>query len=155
MSPDSPATAAAGDLSAKSAEYLKLLGYAYWAKAVLGICSNLALALLIPILTSFMRSMYETDAYQGSPSPEALLSLLEKVHHGVLVFSLTFGLLFVAWNILVGYWLPRGKQRLGCLIYAVLILPNFPLGTALGIFTFVVLRRPDVQAYFADGGKNV
>jgi hypothetical protein len=39
-----------------------------------------------------------------------------------------------------GYWF--------CFVLAVLTCLNFPLGTALGVFTIVVLNRPSVKALF-------
>jgi hypothetical protein len=40
----------------------------------------------------------------------------------------------------VGYWF--------CFVLAVFTCLNFPLGTALGVFTIVVLNRPSVKALF-------
>lgn len=62
----------------------------------------------------------------------------------VLVFSLLGGLL----NFLVARNLQRRKGHLFCMIISGIICLNFPLGTALGVFTIMVLLRPTVKKAF-------
>jgi hypothetical protein len=40
------------------------------------------------------------------------------------------------------------RRRTLCLVTAGLTCASFPLGTALGIFTFIVLSRPTVKTLF-------
>ena len=42
-----------------------------------------------------------------------------------------------------GYWF--------CFVLAIITLLNFPIGTILGIFSLIVLRRPSVKALFQAG----
>jgi hypothetical protein len=46
--------------------------------------------------------------------------------------------------------LQRRKHYVACLIVAGFSCLSVPLGTALGVFTFVVLSRPSVKQLFAD-----
>ena len=57
------------------------------------------------------------------------------VHGGVLVY--------------IGRCLANRRRRTLCLVFSAIHLINFPLGAVLSIFTFLVLRRPGVQAAFA------
>ncbi len=43
------------------------------------------------------------------------------------------------------------RSRTLCLVAAVVTCLQIPLGTALGVFTFIVLGRPTVQDMFTDG----
>ena len=61
------------------------------------------------------------------------------------------GLLCIAWAVLciiTGISLAAQRRRTLCLITAAIMCLNIPLGTVLGIFTFVVLSRPSVAALF-------
>ena len=49
---------------------------------------------------------------------------------------------------LAAKWLGEGKNWTFCLIIAALHCVGFPLGTALGVFTILVLNRPGVKAWF-------
>ena len=50
---------------------------------------------------------------------------------------------------LTGSSLKQRRRRTLCFVVACLMLPSFPLGTILGVFTIIVLRRPSVQELFA------
>lgn len=52
-------------------------------------------------------------------------------------------------NIVAGYSLKRHKRRILTMVTAGLNCISFPIGTTLGVFTFVVLARPSVRAAFA------
>ena len=61
------------------------------------------------------------------------------------------GLLCIIWAVLcimTGVSLTAQKRRMLCMITAGFMCLNIPLGTILGIFTFVVLSRPSVAALF-------
>ena len=55
-------------------------------------------------------------------------------------------------NLLAGYGLLKRRQwgRALAIIVAVLDLPAFPLGTALGVYTLTVLLHADTQTLFSD-----
>lgn len=65
-----------------------------------------------------------------------------------------FGM-FTAWGIaacvaISGGKLRQHRSRLYCMVVAVVLCINVPLGTALGVFTLVVLSRPRVRQLFGD-----
>lgn len=71
-------------------------------------------------------------------------------------FFVVFGGLFVGigqltgWmNVVTGFSLKKDRRRMLCLITAGLNCLSVPIGTALGVFTFIVLSRPSVKAAFA------
>lgn len=69
-------------------------------------------------------------------------------------FYIFFGLLIVAFsagNVLSGLWIKKRNNRTFSFVVAAMNCIQFPFGTALGIFTFIVLSRPSVEtAYVAN-----
>jgi hypothetical protein len=61
-----------------------------------------------------------------------------------LVIGQAFGLL----TIIAGRKLARRKSWVFCVVVAAICCAGFPLGTALGVFTLIVINRTDVKASF-------
>ncbi|HTD67934.1 MAG TPA: hypothetical protein VK846_15525 [Candidatus Limnocylindria bacterium] len=85
-----------------------------------------------------------TNANQSGGPPAALGAALT-------VFGVVF--LIVGWTmagllIWAGRCLAQRTKYTFCLVVAVLSCFFFPLGTALGVFTFIVLMRPSVKPFF-------
>ena len=52
-------------------------------------------------------------------------------------------------------WCLRARQAWTyCLVIAALSLLSFPIGTALGVFTLIVLLRPEAKALFTGRGGS-
>ncbi len=64
------------------------------------------------------------------------------------VFIAVLAAAFSALTILAGRSLARRKHYVLCMIMACLSCLSVPLGTALGIFTIIVLMRPSVKQLF-------
>lgn len=61
---------------------------------------------------------------------------------------LCFGLLALAFcicNVLSGFWIKKRKNRKFSIVIAAINCLQFPIGTALGVFTLMVLARPTVE----------
>jgi hypothetical protein len=58
------------------------------------------------------------------------------------------GLAFAALIFVAGRSLAARKRRLFCFVIAAICCAFFPLGTALGVFTILVLSKPEVKAMF-------
>lgn len=76
-------------------------------------------------------------------------------------FFIIFGGVFVAWGwisavltAIAGRCLGRYRARMFCIVVAALSCLNVPLGTILGVFTLIVLMRPNVTRIFAEGGPH-
>lgn len=76
-------------------------------------------------------------------------------------FFLGFGLLFTVIIIamavlcfLTARWIAARKHPVFCMVTAALCALNMPLGTLLGVFTFIVMLRPSVQELFRDGPEK-
>jgi hypothetical protein len=66
----------------------------------------------------------------------------------VMVIATLISLAIAAVEIHVGNCLRQRKSWTFCLVIACLVCTSFPLGTALGVFTILVLVRPTVKAAF-------
>ncbi|MEP2775780.1 MAG: hypothetical protein ABJQ29_04880 [Luteolibacter sp.] len=66
----------------------------------------------------------------------------------MIAFYLFFGVMILAFcvcNVLSGMWIKKRKNRTFSFVVAAMNCIQFPFGTALGVFTFIVLARPTVQ----------
>lgn len=57
-------------------------------------------------------------------------------------------LAFSVCNVLSGLWIKRRKNQSFSFVVAAVNCILFPLGTALGVFTFIVLARPSLEANY-------
>lgn len=55
---------------------------------------------------------------------------------------------FAVLLLISGRFLSARRKRMFCFVIACLSCAGFPLGTALGVFTILVLQRPTVRALF-------
>jgi hypothetical protein len=79
-----------------------------------------------------------------SPPPLFIGWLLVVIGLFLVLLALAYAVgLFVA-----GRSIARQRNWLFCMIMAGLSCPSFPFGTALGVFTLVILSKPEVKALF-------
>lgn len=87
------------------------------------------------------------EGQKGGPPPAEFFAIFQW-------FYLIFGIFLVAFailNVFSGWFLLKRQHRTFSLVVAGLNCIHIPLGTALGVFTFVVLMRESVrQAYEAN-----
>jgi hypothetical protein len=87
----------------------------------------------------------------GGGPPPALFGLLFAVFGGVFV---VLGETLAAMNYLAGRAVKQRRSRIFVLVIDAINCLNMPLGTLLGVFTFVVLSRHSVQAEFEGGAPD-
>ena len=80
----------------------------------------------------------------GQPPPSAAGWFLVGTGGVVVLLSIVSALLLI----LTGRFLAQHRYRVFCLIIAGLCCLSVPLGTVLGVFTFVVVLRPSVSELF-------
>ena len=87
---------------------------------------------------------WEPPSHSGPPDV--------KIFGGVMVAIGLLGTLFAfalaTLMVVTGRSLQKRKRRVLCLVTAGLSLISFPFGTALGVFTIIVLQRPAIVAAF-------
>jgi len=129
-------------IGAEDASHLKLLSVFYYVLAALG-----ALALLMVAgLGALVFATAGRDGHGSAAFGGGDVAVL------VVVLALSAAL-SLAGAILQFMTAQRLRQRRGrglCQFTAAITCLSFPLGTALGVFTFIVLGRPSVRAAFGD-----
>lgn len=129
--------------SLRDHEYnLKLLGIFHYVLA--GLTALIGCFPILHVVVGFI--MIVIGAADGRAGPMPIL--------GGLLFTLIGGLVFVVFQamavclFLSGKFLQAHKHHTYCLVVAVMICFSFPVGTVLGIFTLLVLIRPEVRSLF-------
>lgn len=86
------------------------------------------------------------------PSAPAAAPFPKEIMPFFIIFYVVMGVFLVALcvcNALSGHYIRKRKNRLFSFIIAGLNCMQFPLGTALGVFTFIVLTRESVKMVYS------
>ncbi|MBT2749339.1 MULTISPECIES: hypothetical protein [unclassified Lysobacter] len=128
--------------NAEDASHLQILSIAYYVFVVLDLLS-IGFIALYAVMMSTLFSMEQTSHASSAP-PQAFVHMIV----GFCVFAALLSLLFAALHFVTARRL-RDRRGLGfCQVVAGLTCLSIPLGTTLGVFTFIVLGRPSVKALF-------
>jgi hypothetical protein len=126
-------------------EHLNLLSVFHFVNAGLSLMGCAGLFFAFAMVGEALHRIPMKDA-AGNPPPPQLIPLLT----GMFFFLGIMGLLAGLANLLAGIYLRQRKNRMFTLIVAGFNCLNIPLGTALGIFTFIVLQRDSVLAMYRE-----
>lgn len=129
--------------------HLKVLGIIF---IVLGILSLLGL-LGVGVLHAAFDIMMENGAFKELPPEQVELfeSLLQTLTLAIVLLTLVH----VFFHVLVGVCLMCYKYYWPCYLTAVFSLLNFPFGTILGVFTLIVLSKPEARQLFGLPPRHV
>jgi hypothetical protein len=91
-----------------------------------------------------------SPAFNGAPGPPPQFGWIFVIMGaGFILFSWTLGIL----SLFAGYNLRARRRRTFCMVVAGFNCLSIPLGTVLGVFTFIVLARPTMTGLFASPGN--
>ena len=143
-SPRDPATQAALD-----ADHLRLLEIGFYISGGLSVLRFLWF-LIIGIffcVVGFGAKFAAHDGYAGSHgnAPPAVVFIIMAGVFGTIVF---LSLLFAVLEIYAGCCLKNRRHPILVQVVAAFYCLSIPWGTALGVFTFIVLNRPSVKPLF-------
>lgn len=125
----------------KDAEHLKLLSIFHFILGGLALVGILFLVFHYLMMSAFMSPEFWKSQKNGQVPPPELIKLLT-VAYLFGGFCLVLG---GALNILSGLFLRQRRHRTFSMVIAGLNCLQVPLGTALGIFTILVLSRDSVR----------
>lgn len=135
-----------GDPQRKDIEHLKLLSIFHF---VFGGFAFLGLGFLA-IHFFFMRMIFthpeHFNSQGGHPPPKEFFEVFQWIY---VVMALICIAVAVA-NILSGVYLRQRKNRMFSMVLAGFNCVQMPFGTALGVFTFIVLSRPSVRQLYGE-----
>jgi hypothetical protein len=131
-------------LPKQDAEHLRLLSIFHYVVGGL-----MALAACIPFIHLAVGLAFVSGTFgppkPGEPSPETFGWLFI----GVAVFGILSGWTIAACTVFAGRSLAQRRRYVFCMVVAGLMtVACVPLGTALGVFTIIVLVRPAVKQAF-------
>lgn len=123
-------------------DHLRLLSIFYYLTALLT-----AMVSLLPLIHLVLGiAMASGWGEFGEDPPPAFVGWLVSC---VAAFLILLGLAFAACFALTGKYLAQHRNWIFCMVMAGIACTMMPIGTALGIFTILVLNRPSVRALFA------
>ena len=127
-------------------EHLRLLSVFHFVVAAL-----IFLAACIPFIHLFLgiaMIVGSEELFQHGDQPPAFVGWLLACFAG---FFILLGWTLALCLVLAGRYLVRHKRYTFCLVVAAIACVVMPFGTALGIFTIIVLMRPAVRELFEGG----
>ena len=126
-------------------EHLRLLRICYFIMGGTAAFGLLFGGLYLAMGLFFAASFSSMPNATGPNAPPAFVGwLFASIGGFIVIFAGSFATL----SLLTARALGRRQSRTLCLITAGLSCMQIPFGTAIGIFTFIVLGRPSVQALF-------
>jgi hypothetical protein len=129
-------------------EHLRLLGILYFVSAGLS-----GIGMLVGLIYVASAAVFMVAPMESSEAQE--MRIVGGLFGGIGLLVIVMSAVWVLLDVLAGRYLMAARHRTFCLVVAVINCMSFPLGTALGVFTFIVLTRPTVQARFAEvAGKG-
>ncbi|MCE0497640.1 MAG: hypothetical protein LV481_06820 [Methylacidiphilales bacterium] len=129
---------------------LKILEIAYYIAGVMTIVGvsflliHFTIFLLLGLHPQIFAHQTGADGHQGNPPPPGLFLGLA----GVIAIIILLGWIFGAFQIYAGHCMKKRRHLLLVMIVAGFECVFIPWGTALGVFTFIVLNRPTVKWLF-------
>lgn len=128
-------------------QYIKILSIFYY--VIAGLVALLSCFALLYLFAGIM--LLNLPPMENQPPPPAALGWLFIILSSA-VFLL--GWLWAAALVLAGWNLSKCRHYFYCMVLGCSILLFVPLGTVLGVFTIIVLFRPNAKLLFETGGQT-
>ncbi len=127
-----------------TAGHLRLLSIFYYIFAGLGVLGLLAMA----AYAGLMAVMFSSPEFNGAGQSAAELQTAKTILYATFAVGGLLSVAFIALYFFVGRWLVQRRNWTAIMVVACLTCLSIPFGTALGIFTIIVINRPDARAMF-------
>lgn len=125
------------------ASHLQILAIFYYVFAGLNAFS----VVLMAFYGVLMGAVFSSAPTSG---PNADMDAALPMIIGLFTFVTALCLLFAVLHFMVGQRLRQRRGHTFCQIVSVVTCLSIPFGTALGVFTLIVLNRPSVRALFGE-----
>jgi len=131
--------------------HLDLLGIFHYVSAGLSLLCGGLYAVVFVAMAGAMKSLADRAPRGADQIPPEFLWMFGGI--GVLMLAIAAGTALMAG--VAGWCLRARKAWIYCVIVAALSLLSAPIGTVLGIFTLIVLMRPEAKALFGGPGTGM
>lgn len=129
--------------------HLKILSICYYVMAGLSLVSGLVFIAYIIMGGLMVAGTFSASGPSGgAPRDAEALQMMGGMFMGVGVLAMLFILLLAVLEFIVARRIVERKSRVLCMVVAGINCLSMPFGTVLGVFTFIVLSRPQVAASF-------
>jgi len=128
------------------AEHLNLLAIFHFVIAGLGLLGIAFLLLHYALMSTIFDNPKMWEGQKGGPPPAEFFAIFKVLYAVGAVFFVGFGVV----NVISGLSIRARKRRTFSLVVAGLNCILIPLGTALGVFSIVVLMRDSVRELYQD-----
>jgi hypothetical protein len=145
MAPVPPLLPLFRDQRAVDARHLKLLGIFHFVRAGMSLFGLGMIALHFVVMRTVFTNPQFIEGMRGQPVGDFFMPVM-MVFYGIFGAWTVLGL---AANIAAGICLLQRRARIFCLVVAGFNCLSVPLGTVLGVFTFIVLLRDSVRELYA------
>ena len=125
----------------RDAEHLKVLSICWYVVAGLNVLFG-----CFPLMYVAIGVMMMTTGPRPGTPDAAVMGVMFAIFGGVFAIAIWVGALMA---FLTGRALANRNRLVLCYITAGLACLSVPIGTTLGVFTFIVLSRPTVRSQFA------
>lgn len=137
-SPENPPAAESTTAIESTRDQLKLLGVFYILLGILALPTLLVLAFHGPILDGLLET---------TSDPELVESIKKIVNTSIVGFVILI-LVHVLVCFYIGVCFRKQRHHTLCIIAAAFCCLSFPLGTILGVFSLIVLLKPEAKQLF-------
>jgi len=122
-------------------EHLRLLSIFYFVFGGLSLFIAFILLIYLVVLGAIFTNTTVRESIESSGTNlDTPLNIVAAAFIFAILLVTTVGIL----QIMAGYKLRKKTHRTFTMVVGAITLPSFPLGTALGVFTIIVLTRPSV-----------
>ena len=128
----------------QDAEHLRLLAIFHYILAGLQVLVGCIFIIHILMGSAMLSGAMSSGASPGSAPPQELGWMF--IAGGAFAMLIFWGIGFALF--LAGRWISARQNWTFCFVIACISCLSFPLGTALGVFTIIVLLRPTVKQIF-------
>lgn len=126
--------------------HLKTLSICYYVMAGMTLLGAFACAIYVVMGGAMMAGSFPSSS--GSRHDEEAMQMMGGIFLGIGLMGLLVVMLCAVLEFIVARRIVRRQSRVLCLVVAGINCLSVPLGTLLGVFTFIVLSRPQVAASF-------
>ena len=127
-------------------EHLRLLAIFHFVGAGLALLGLMLLGLHFTVMHTLITNQYFWQNSRSGPPPAAFFAVFQVFYFFGAIWFITSGVL----NVISGFCLRARTNRTFSIIVAAINCLHLPLGTALGIFTLIVLTRSSVRELYGE-----
>lgn len=143
-----PITAGPVTKAGKDRDHMRILAIFYFISGGLTLLGTLCSSFYLVFGIMFLVGGEGMFASDPNPPPPEVAAFIGWVFIAISIFAMAIGGTIGGLQLYTGTSLLKCRRYTLCLVVAAITCLSVPLGTILGVFTFVVITRPSAKALF-------